>query len=274
MDCRVNKALLGAAVKAPPFEAVGRTIHVAKRGGNSVSELNFATCTGLLLCEVLEDRWFEYVAADHGFRRRCNFRIGLFNNARNVESAFVVRRRSGNDAVALGVLARHLLHGEYIATACAFASFHKLFGDGDIRIHKVVGKDHGKRFVPDNRTGTQNGVPETERPRLANVEAGNPGWDDVSKRFEKLRFALLLKLALEFEAIVEMVFDGALGAARDEDHFGDAGRRCFLNRVLDQRLVDDGKHFFGHGLGGWQKTGTQTVDGKYDFHLIPTFKIF
>ena len=90
------------------------------------------------------------------------------------------------------VLARHLLHGEYIAAACAFASFHKLLGDGDIRIHKVVGKDNSKRFVPDSRTGTQNSVPETERLRLANVDAGNPDRDDVSKRFEKLRFALFL----------------------------------------------------------------------------------
>lgn len=55
MDRRVDKALLGAAVIAPPFEAVGRTMHVAKRGGNSVRELNFAACTGLLVCEVLED---------------------------------------------------------------------------------------------------------------------------------------------------------------------------------------------------------------------------
>ena len=64
-----------------------------------------------------------------------------------------------------------------------------------------------------------------------------------------------------------MVFDGALGAARDEDHFGDAGRRRFLNCVLDQWLVDNGKHFFGHGLGGRKETGAQAVNWKYGFHL-------
>ena len=163
------------------------------------------------------------------------------------------------------MLARHLLHGEYIATACAFASFHKLFGDGDIRIHKVVGKDHGKRFVPDNRTGTQNGVPETERPRLANVDAGNPGWDDVSKRFEKLRFALLLKLALEFGAIVEMVFDGALGAARDEDHFGDAGAAASSTAYWIRGLSTTGSISLGTALVAGKKRVPKPLTGNTTF---------
>jgi hypothetical protein len=31
----------------------------------------------------------------------------------------------------------------------------------------------------------------------------------------------------------------------------------FLNSVLDQWLIHQGKHFFRLGLGGWKKTGTK-----------------
>jgi hypothetical protein len=57
-----------------------------------------------------------------------------------------------------------------------------------------------------------------------------------------------------------MVLDGALAAAGDEDQLLDAGRDGLLGRVLDQRLVDDGQHFLGIGLGGGQEAGAQAGD--------------
>ncbi|MNY74992.1 hypothetical protein D3C86_2141580 [compost metagenome] len=58
------------------------------------------------------------------------------------------------------------------------------------------------------------------------------------------------QLGFQFIGLVEVVFDGALVAAGDEDHVGDAGRDGLLHRVLDQRLVDDGQHFLRLRLGG------------------------
>ena len=62
-----------------------------------------------------------------------------------------------------------------------------------------------------------------------------------------------------------MVLDGALGAAGDEDHVGDAGGDRLFDRILDQRLVDDRQHFLGAGLGRRQETRSQAGDRKYGF---------
>ena len=60
-----------------------------------------------------------------------------------------------------------------------------------------------------------------------------------------------------------MVLDAALAAAGDEDHLGDSGRRRFLDRVLDQRLVDDRQHLLRLRLGGRQKSCAEPGHGKY-----------
>ncbi|MNT61810.1 hypothetical protein D3C72_1994770 [compost metagenome] len=57
---------------------------------------------------------------------------------------------------------------------------------------------------------------------------------------EQLALAGRFQFRLEFIGRIEMVFDGALVAARDKDHFRDACRHGFFHRVLDQRLVNDG----------------------------------
>ncbi len=53
-----------------------------------------------------------------------------------------------------------------------------------------------------------------------------------------------------------MVNNRVFGAAGDKNHGVDTGCRSFFDRVLHQRLIDYRQHFFGHGLGGGQETGT------------------
>ncbi len=62
-----------------------------------------------------------------------------------------------------------------------------------------------------------------------------------------------------------MVFHAALGAPRHEDHLADAGSVSFFDRVLDERFVHHRQHLLGAGLGGGQKAGAQTCDGKDGF---------
>lgn len=62
-----------------------------------------------------------------------------------------------------------------------------------------------------------------------------------------------------------MIFDGAFGAPGNENHLADARRVGFFHGVLDQRLVHDGKHFLGTGLGRRKKARTQTRNGKNSF---------
>src|SRR5260370_8581445 len=55
-----------------------------------------------------------------------------------------------------------------------------------------------------------------------------------------------------------MVLDRALGGPRDEiELFDGRGLGC-LDRILDQRLVDDRQHFLRHRLGRREDAGTET----------------
>ena len=79
---------------------------------------------------------------------------------------------------------------------------------------------------------------------------------------QRLGLAAHLERVLELELAVEMVLDDALVAAGDEDEMLDAGLARLIDRVLDQRPVDDRQHLLGHGLGGRQEAGAETGDGK------------
>ena len=59
-----------------------------------------------------------------------------------------------------------------------------------------------------------------------------------------------------------MILQRALAAAGDEDDLLDPGRQRLFDRILDQRLVDDGQHLLGHRLGGGQKPCAQPRDGE------------
>ena len=62
-----------------------------------------------------------------------------------------------------------------------------------------------------------------------------------------------------------MVGDDVLAAARDEDELLDPGLAGFLDRVLDDWLIDDGKHLLGHRLGGGEKARAHPGDGEDRF---------
>jgi len=106
---------------------------------------------------------------------------------------------------------------------------------------------------------------QAERLGLADVDAVDPLGHHVAHELQQLRLAASLQLSFQFIGLVEMVLDRPLAAPGDEDHVGDARRHGLLDRVLDQRLVHDGHHFLGAGLGGRQKAGAETGDGEDRF---------
>ena len=69
-------------------------------------------------------------------------------------------------------------------------------------------------------------------------------------KVQRVAFALGLQGGLKLEGVIKVILDGGLVAPGDEDELLDTGRCGFLNRVLDQRLVDHRQHFLGHRLGG------------------------
>ena len=84
----------------------------------------------------------------------------------------------------------------------------------------------------------------------------------VRNQLEHFVLAALLEDLFEFEAVIEMIGHDRLAAPHDKDELLDAGRLRLLDRVLDQRLVDDGQHLLGHGLGRRQEAGPQPGNRK------------
>src|SRR6267142_1104029 len=75
-----------------------------------------------------------------------------------------------------------------------------------------------------------------------------------------------------------MIFDRALVAAGDEHHVPDTGRHRLLDRVLDERLVDDRHHLLGTRLGRREKSAAHSGDrenrfGNF-FHASDSLNIF
>ena len=79
-----------------------------------------------------------------------------------------------------------------------------------------------------------------------------------ARLLEFARLAALLQGGLELVGRIEMILQRTLVAAGDENELLDAGCQAFLDRILDERPVDDREHLLRHGLGGGQKAGTQT----------------
>ena len=61
-----------------------------------------------------------------------------------------------------------------------------------------------------------------------------------------------------------------LVAPGDEDKMLDTRFPRLIDGKLDDRAIDDGQHFLGHGFGRGQKTGAKPATGKTAF-LIAVF---
>src|SRR5581483_1841392 len=62
---------------------------------------------------------------------------------------------------------------------------------------------------------------------------------------------------------IKVVFDRTLGVVADDNDIFNAGLYQLLHDALDNGLVYQREHLFGHGLGLWQKARTETGCG-YD----------
>ena len=127
-------------------------------------------------------------------------------------------------------------------------------------VDEVVGEDHRERLVADDRRRAQHRVAEAQRLGLPDVDAVDARRRRGLHRLEQRRLVAQRELGLELVGLVEVVLDRALVAAGDEDHVGDAGGRGLLDRVLDERLVDDRQHFLRARLGGGQEAAAEAGD--------------
>src|SRR5207302_2463469 len=116
-----------------------------------------------------------------------------------------------------------------------------------------------------DRRGAQHRMTKSERLGLADVDAIDAVRCDGLNCFEQRRFVPQRKLGFELVGFVEVILDRALVATCDEDHVGDAGGRGLLDRVLDQRFVDDRQHFLRARFRNRQEAGAKAGDGEYRF---------
>ena len=66
---------------------------------------------------------------------------------------------------------------------------------------------------------------------------------------QQIGFAALFEHVFEFVADIEVVFDGLLAAAGDDEDLVAAGGHGFFDAVLDDGLVHQREHFFWLSFG-------------------------
>ncbi|MNC36612.1 hypothetical protein D3C75_851410 [compost metagenome] len=66
--------------------------------------------------------------------------------------------------------------------------------------------------------------------------------------FKQLQLAVFQQPGLQFEGVVEVIFDRALSFTGNNDNVLDTGSNGFFHDILNGRFVDDWKHFLRHGL--------------------------
>ena len=107
-------------------------------------------------------------------------------------------------------------------------------------------------------------MPQPQRFLLAHIgDVDHVG--DRAYGGQQICFVAGLQEVFELEAHVEMVFDGALAAASDNDDIRHARIHRFLDAILDQRLVDQGEHLFRLSFGGGKEARAETGGGKNRF---------
>src|ERR1700687_2262387 len=67
--------------------------------------------------------------------------------------------------------------------------------------------------------------------------------------------ALAFQKTFQFRRGIKMIFDRVLSAPCNDNDVLDPGSDAFLDNVLDQRFVDDGKHFLGLRLLWGKESG-------------------
>ena len=123
-------------------------------------------------------------------------------------------------------------------------------------VDQVIGQMHEEWFVADGGSRAKYGVAKAQGRTLADIDAGYAGWHDALYRREQLVLTGRGQRLLQFGIRIEVVFDRPFGAPGDKDQLGGTGIQRLLDRVLNQRLVDDRQHFLRASLGRRQESSS------------------
>ncbi len=228
--------------------------------GDGVGQLDLAARALFLAVQDRQDAWRQYVAPDD---RQIGWRIAhiRFLNHPSYGRNAVLLTFDIEDTVGRSSFLWNL-HSCNQRTACLLVGVNHLTQAGRFRGDDIVGQNDRKRLVGDQAAGAPYGVAQSHGFVLADIRDGagihvcglqclqQPGLAGFSQRRFKLG------------RVVEIIFQRGLSARCNEDKFLDSGGPRFVDRVLDQRAVDQRHDLLGNGFCGGQKSRAQSGNGK------------
>ena len=132
----------------------------------------------------------------------------------------------------------------------------------NFRIDYVIGQHHGEWFVAYQLTRPQDRVSESQRLLLPDIRHVDH-IRHIPHHGKQLAFAARLQQLLQLEADIEVILDGRLAPARDDDHVLNAGMDRFFHPVLDERLVHQRQHFLRLSFRGREEPCPQASRRKH-----------
>ena len=218
-----------------------------------------------LRLELVEHGGGEDVAADARQVGGGGGLAGLLDDGVDLDEA-VLELDAADEAVAVVVVVVGGPDAGEDAEAGALAYLDHLAEAAGGGLDEVVTEGVDERVVAEEAGGVEEGGCVARGPLLADVgEVGKVG--DALDLVEELELAVLLEqLGQGLAGGVEVVLDGPLVVAGDDDDVLDAGVDQVLDDVLDHRLVDDREHLLRHRLGLGEEP--RAVAGSGDHRLL------
>src|SRR5829696_4500398 len=233
---------------------------VVAGAGEGVGDLDLVAGSGLGGPQGVEDLRVEDVAADHGQVGGGVGGVRLLDHVGHPEQAGLELVGRVDAAVGLDLGALDL-HGRDHAGAVALEGGDQVGEQLLALVDDVVAEQDGERLLADVLLGHADGVAEAERGLLADVmDLGHVG--DVADQLQLVVVALVGEQLLELDRAVEVVLDGLLAAAGDDQDVLDPGPHRLLDHVLDRGLVHQRQHLLGLRLGRREEAGPQP--GRWD----------
>ncbi len=260
-----------AGIVATAFVDIGIHFFFLQKKAHAVGELEFSASAGRGVGEAVEDGRGEDVAADDGEIRGRVFGFGLLDHVFDFEEAIAEAAARDRFYVEHAVGRNHFAFDDLSGQDGALGlveNLDHLLEAGDLGVDDVIGEEDGEGFVADEFAGHEDSMAEAESFFLANVgDVDHIG--DGAHDLEQIRFVALFQHAFELIADIEVIFDGLLAAAGDDEDLIAAGGHGFFDAVLDDGLIDQRKHFLGLSFSCGQEAGAEACGGEYgfaDFH--------
>ena len=137
----------------------------------------------------------------------------------------------------------------------------------------MSGSSKRERLVANQIAGAPDRMAKAERHLLAGEGCRAGRGLDALQACKLFVFAALGKRIVKLKLDVEIVFDDALVAARDENQMFNASFQRLVDHILDDRLVNDRQHFLWDCLGRWQESGSKASNRKHCFADFAGFAV-